>query len=101
MSEKTCPYSGDCPQVLNNSAEIKRIAERQELQDKYILEKINDMSEDLKEIKNALGPELDKRIDERIEAKMNEKTAKLARWVVGAIMGSGGLSAVITLLLNK
>ena len=101
MSETMCPYGGECPQVLSNSSEIKRIAERQELQDKYILEKINDMSEDLKEIKSALGPELDKRIDQRIEAKLNEKTAKMARWIITAVLGSGGLSALITLLISK
>ena len=100
MEINHCPYGSDCPQVLTNSAEIKMIAERQELQDKYILEKMNDMSSDIKEIKNAIGPELDKRIDERIEAKLNEKTAKMARWVVVSILGSGGLSALITTLLS-
>ena len=96
-----CPYNGECPQIINNSNEIKRLSERMDLQNQYIIEKIDTISSDVKDVKTFLNEGLEKKIDERIEAKLNEKTAHMAKWVVTAILGSGGLSALITFLMNR
>ena len=72
-----------------------------DLQNKYIVEKIDDIATDVKEVKDFLNEGLDKKIDERIEAKWNEKVAKLTRWIVTSVIGSSGLTALITLLISK
>ena len=102
MSENIqCPFNGSCPQTIQNANEIEKLNERMTLQNKYLIEKIDTIATDVREVKQSLGPDLDRRVDERIEAKLNEKTAKMTRWVLTAILGSGGLSAIISLLLSK
>ena len=102
MSETTnCPYGDSCPQYVGVSAEVRSLASKMDLQNKYVIEKMEDISSDVKEVKNFLNEGLDKKIDERIEAKWNEKVAKLTRWIVTSVIGSSGLTALITLLISK
>lgn len=102
MSEVTqCPYGDSCPQFVGVSAEMRNLASKMDLQNKFVIEKMEDISSDVKDVKNFLGEKLDQKIDERIEAKLNEKTSKISRWVITSILGSGGLTVLINLLLNK
>lgn len=96
-----CPYGDSCPQFVGVSAEVRSLASKMDLQNKFIIEKMEDISSDVKEVKNFLNEGLDKKIDERIEAKWNEKVAKLTRWIVTSVIGSSGLTALITLLISK
>ena len=102
MSETVCPYGNDkCPQYISVSAEVKNLSDKMDLQNKYVIEKMEDISSDVKEVKNFLNEGLDKKIDERIEAAWNKKVASLTRWIVTSVIGSSGLTALITLLLSK
>ena len=102
MSETVCPYGNDkCPQYISVSAEVKNLSDKMDLQNKYVIDKMEDISSDVKEVKNFLNEGLDKKIDERIEAAWNKKVASLTRWIVTSVIGSSGLTALITLLLSK
>ena len=100
MSDNLCPYGNSCPQVIAVEGEIKSVSDRIEIQNKFMVEKMNDISSDVKEVKDYLNQGLDKKIDERIEAKWNEKVARLTRWIVTSVVGSSGLTALITLLIK-
>ena len=102
MSETVCPYGNDkCPQYISVSAEVKNLSDKMDLQNKYVIEKMEDISTDVKEVKSFLNEGLDKKIDERIEAAWNKKVASLTKWIVTSVIGSSGLTALITLLLSK
>lgn len=103
MSETTsCPYGNDkCPQYISVSAEVKNLSAQMDLQNKYMLEKIDGIATDVKEVKNFLNEGLEKKIDERIEAAWNKKVASLTKWIVTSVIGSSGLTALITLLISK
>lgn len=102
MSETVqCPYGDSCPQYVGVSSEVRSLASKMDLQNKYVIEKMEDISSDVKEVKNFLNEGLDKKIDERIEAAWNKKVASLTRWIVTSVIGSSGLTALITLLISK
>ena len=96
-----CPFgTGSCPSTINNSNEIERLNERMELQNKYIIEKIDTIASDVKEVKTFLNERLDDKIDERIQIQLDKYQAKMFRWCLTALLGSGGLSAIIALLIK-
>lgn len=101
MEQVTCPFDGQCPQVLNNGNDIKLLSNKFDMQQTYIIDKITDIGTDVKDMKTFLNEKLDEKIDARIESKLNEKTAKMSRWVITTILGSGGLTVLLNLLLNK
>ena len=100
MSDNICPYGDNCPQVITNKNSIELLTQKIDLQNQHINEKIDDIASDVREVKDFLNEGLDKKIDERIEAKWNEKVAKLTRWIVTSVVGSSGLTALITLLIK-
>lgn len=100
MSDNLCPYGSSCPQVIATEGEIKSISDRIEVQNKFMVEKMNDISSDVKEVKNFLNEKLDDKIDSRVNIAMDKMQAKMFRWCLGALLGSGGLSAILTLLLH-
>ena len=103
MSENTaiqCPFNGSCPQTIQNANEIEKLNERMELQNKYIIEKIDTIASDVREVKQSLGPDLDRRVDERITAKLNEQKAGILKWVIGAAISSGALGSILTTLFK-
>ena len=95
-----CPYGSNCPQVISNQGEIKSMSDRMDLQQKYIVEKIETIGSDVKEIKEFLNKDLDKYVDARINVALDKMQAKMFRWCLGALLGSGGLSALIALLVK-
>lgn len=96
-----CPYGDSCPQYVGVSAEVRSLASKMDLQNKYVIEKMEDISSDVKEVKNFLGEKLDQKIDERIEAAWAKKVAALTKWIVTSVITSSGLTALITLLISK
>lgn len=101
MSETiNCPYGDNCPQVITNRNSIELLAQKIDLQNQHINEKMDSISSDVKEVKDFLNEGLDKKIDERIEAAWNKKVASLTKWIVTSVIGSSGLTALITLLIK-
>lgn len=101
MSETTnCPYQNDCPQVIQNQSKIELLNQRLDMQQEYIVEKIDTIGSDVKEIKEFLNKDLDKYVDSRINIALDKMQAKMFRWCLGALLGSGGLSALIALLIK-
>lgn len=102
MSESVvqCPYGSACPQVVSVEGEIKSVSDRIDLQNKYIVEKIDTIGTDVKEIKEFLNKDLDKYVDARVNIAIDKLQAKMFRWCLGALLGSGGLSALIALLVK-
>lgn len=102
MSENIqCPFNGSCPQTIQNANEIEKLNERMELQNKYIIEKIDTIASDVREVKTFLNEKLDEKVDERVKIALDAYQAKILRWLLVTLLGSGGLSAIISLLLNK
>lgn len=100
MSDNLCPYGSNCPQVIANEGEIRTLNEKIDIQQKYIVEKIDTIGSDVREIKEFLNKDLDRYVDSRINIAMDKLQAKMFRWCLGALLGSGGLSALLTLLLK-
>lgn len=102
MSENIqCPFgTGACPSTINNSNEIERLNERMELQNKYIIEKIDTIATDVREVKTFLNEKLDDKIDERIQIQLDKWQAKIFRWILVTLLGSGGLSALLAVLIK-
>ena len=101
MSENiSCPYGSACPQVISTEGEIKTLNEKIDIQQRYIVEKIDTIGTDVKEIKEFLNKDLDKYVDSRINIALDKMQAKMFRWCLSALLGSGGLSALITLLIK-
>ena len=98
--ESQCPYNDNCPQVLTNKNSIELITQKIELQNTYICEKMDSMASDIREVKNFLNEKLDEKIDARVEEALNKYQAKILRWIVCTLLGSGGLSAIIALLIK-
>lgn len=97
----SCPYGNACPQVISTEGEIRTLNEKIDIQQKYIVEKIDTIGNDVKEIKDFLNRDLDKYVDARINIALDKIQAKMFRWCLGALLGSGGLSVLLTLLINK
>lgn len=101
MSETiSCPYGDNCPQVITNRNSIELLAQKIDLQNQHINEKMDSMAGDVREMKNFLSEKLDEKIDERIKTALDAYQAKILRWIVCTLLGSGGLSALLTLLLK-
>lgn len=101
MNESKCPYEiSGCPQVISTEGELRTLNEKIDIQQKYIVEKIDAIGNDVKEIKDFLNKDLDKYVDARINIALDKMQAKMFRWCLGALLGSGGLSALLTLLLK-
>lgn len=98
MSE--CPYNESCPAVLSNQNKIDLLTQKIEMQNQHTIEKLDEMCSDVKDIKIFLNEKLDTRIDERISVAMDKYQARIFRWIIATLVGSGGLSAVLTLLLK-
>lgn len=95
-----CPYGDSCPQVIGVEGEIKTLNEKIEIQQKYIVEKINTIGSDVKEIKEFLNKDLDRYIDARINISLDRLQAKVLRWIIATLLGSGGLATIISLLIK-
>lgn len=101
MSENiTCPYEDNCPNVLKSENKIDLLSQKIDLQNQHMNDKLDEVISDVREIKLFLNEGLDKRIDSRINIAMDKAQAKMLRWCLGALLGSGGLSALLTLLLK-
>lgn len=102
MSEITkCPYDSDkCPQFMSSDNEMKRLSDKMEIQNQYIIEKIDTIASDVKEVKTFLNEGLNKRIDERVNIALDKMQAKMFRWCLAALLGSGGLSALIATIIK-
>ena len=95
-----CPYGSACPQVVSVEGEIKSISDKMDLQQKYIVEKIETIGSDVKEIKEFLNKDLDRYIDARINISLDRMQAKVLRWIIATLLGSGGLATLISLLIK-
>lgn len=67
---------------------------------KLIVEKLDDLTNAVKEMKQSVGSDLDKRIDDRIDAALNKQKAQILKWLIGVAVSSGALGSVITLLFH-
>lgn len=98
-----CPYSGNgenCPAVLSNQNKIDLLTQKIEIQSQHTNEKLDEMCSDVKEIKIFLNERLDAKIDERVAIALDKVQARMFRWLIVTLLGSGGLSTLLTLLLK-
>lgn len=95
-----CPYGNECPQILTNKNSIELIAQKIDMQNQFMVDKMSTMADDVREMKNFLSEKLDEKIDERVKTALDTYQAKILRWIVCTLIGSGGLSALLTLLLK-
>ena len=102
MSESIqCPFGDSCPQTLTNQSKLDLLAQKIELQNSHTNQKLDEVCGDLKEIKTFLNEKLDEKIDSRVKIALDAYQAKVLRWLVVTLLSSGGLSAVLTLILSK
>ena len=95
-----CPYGDNCPQTITNQTKLDMLAQKIELQNSYTNEKLDEVCGDLKEIKDFLNKGLEAKIDERVQIALDKYQAKMFRWCLTALLGSGGLSAIIAFLIK-
>lgn len=99
--ENVCPYGDNCPQVVSVTSDVKLLSNKIDTNQAFLVEKVSDISSDIKDLREFLTKDLNAYIDERIENALNKQKAATFKWVITSLLGSGGLSAIITLLLNK
>ena len=81
-------------------SEYNILATTMNLNQQNILNKLNELVAEFKEIKKYMETGLDSRIDERIALNEGKKAIAQRRWLWTTILSSGGLSAVISLLFK-
>ena len=96
-----CPYGDSCPAVLSNQNKIDLLTQKIDIQSQHTNEKLDEMCSDVKEIKVFLNERLDDKIDERVAMAMDKYQARIFRWIIATLLSSGGLSAILTLILSK
>ena len=67
---------------------------------KLICDKLDDLTEAVKSMQIAVGDDLNKRIDERIENALNKQKASILKWLIGVAVSSGTLGSVLTMLFH-
>lgn len=101
MESQKCPYDGgECPQIMQNKTQIELLTQKIDLQQQHICDRMEDIASNVKEMKTFLNEKLDNKIDSRVSIAIDKLQAKMFRWCLGALLGSGGLSALITLLVK-
>ena len=95
-----CPFGDSCPQTLTNQSKLDLLAQKIELQNTHTNQKLDEVCGDLKEIKTFLNEKLDEKIDERVAIALDKVQARMFRWLIVTLLGSGGLSTLLTLLLK-
>ena len=101
MSENTlCPYGDSCPTVISNQNKIDLLSQKIELQSEHTNSKLQEVCDDLKEIKNFLNEKLDEKIDSRVKIALDAYQAKVLRWLIVTLLGSGGLSALLAFIIK-
>lgn len=79
-------------------SEYNLLATTMNLNQQNILSKLNELVVEFKEIKKYMETGLDSRIDERIALNEGKKAISQRRFIWTTILGSGGLSALISWL---
>ena len=81
-------------------SEYNLLATTMNLNQQNILNKLNELVAEFKEIKKYMETGLDSRIDERIQLNEGKKAISQRKFLWTTILSSGGLSAVISLLFK-
>lgn len=102
MSENIqCQDWENCVGLLKLMNQYDKALVETRAEQKLIVEKLDDLTTDVREMKDSLGTDFDRRVDERITAKLNEQKVSLVRWVITSLAGSGVLTVILNWLLNR
>lgn len=81
-------------------SEYNLLSTTMSLNQQNIIEKLNELVSEFREIKRYMETGLDSRIDERIQLNEGKKAISQRKFLWTTILSSGGLSAVISLLFK-
>lgn len=76
------------------------LATTMNLNQQNIIEKLNELVNEFKEIRQYMDSKLDDRIDQRIQLNEGKKAISQRKFVWTCILSSGGLSAIISILFK-
>lgn len=99
----------DCPVGVANEKNLEKLDTKVEMAIKRLEEKLDDMGKnmekgfsitnkklaDLEKSLTDLNEKLPTKIDERIEAKRNNRVWEILRWVIVSIGGTVGVTAIV------
>ena len=101
MSENIqCQDWENCVGLLKLMNQYDKALVETRAEQKLIVEKLDDLTNEVREMKQTVGSDLDKRIDERIENALNKQKAGILKWVISSAIGSGALGSILTMLLK-
>lgn len=98
--EQSCQDWENCVGLLRLMNNYDKALVETRSEQKLIVEKLDDLTNAVKEMKQSVGSDLDKRIDDRIESALNKQKASILKWLIGVAVSSGTLGSVITLLFH-
>ena len=76
------------------------LATTMNLNQQNIIEKLNELVNEFKEIRQYMDSKLDDRIDQRIQLNEGKKAISQRKFIWTTILSSGGLSALISILFK-
>lgn len=81
-------------------SEYNLLSATMSLNQQNIIEKLNELVSEFREIKKYMENGLDGRIDERIQLNEGKKALSQRKFLWTTILSSGGLSAIISILFK-
>lgn len=100
MEHQSCEDWENCVGLLKMMNQYDKALVETKADQKLICDKLDDLTEAVKSMQIAVGDDLNKRIDERIENALNKQKASILKWLIGVAVSSGTLGSVLTMLFH-
>lgn len=98
--EQSCQDWENCVGLLKLMNNYDKALVETRSEQKLICDKLDDLTNEVREMKQTVGSDLDKRIDERVENALNKQKALILKWLIGVAVSSGTLGSILTLLFH-
>lgn len=100
MELQKCQDWENCVGLLKLMNNYDKALAETRAEQKLICDKLDDLTNEVREMKQTVGSELDKRIDERIDNAFNKQKALILKWLIGVAVSSGTLGSILTMLFH-
>lgn len=98
--EQNCQDWENCVGLLKLMNNYDKALVETRSEQKLICDKLDDLTNEVREMKQTVGSDLDKRIDERVENALNKQKALILKWLIGVAVSSGTLGSILTMLFH-
>lgn len=100
MEVQSCQDWENCVGLLKLMNNYDKALVETRSEQKLICDKLDDLTNEVREMKQTVGSDLDKRIDERVENALNKQKALILKWLIGVAVSSGTLGSILTMLFH-